>query len=148
MQVSLYATDPAAGYKVALEQPTTHASRSCCAVLWSLARHLGVAMRGTGRAAAMALLTRGVSLLPRSAGGAGGSAFTDLLLFERSMQRSYAQHAEGEGADVGAPLRADVGGRAGAGCREGVMLGAGCRQACAGVAGWSPCRRAVGAGGR
>ncbi|PSC67596.1 hypothetical protein C2E20_8752 isoform B [Micractinium conductrix] len=64
-------------------------------VLWSLARHLGVAMRGTGRAAAMALLTRGVSLLPRSAGGAGGSAFTDLLLFERSMQRSYAQHAEG-----------------------------------------------------
>ncbi|KAL4440152.1 hypothetical protein ABPG75_003153 [Micractinium tetrahymenae] len=64
-------------------------------VLWSLARHLQAAMRGTSRAAAMALLTRGSALLPRSAAGAGASAFTDLLLFERSMQRGFTQHADG-----------------------------------------------------
>ncbi len=50
-------------------------------------------MRGTSRAAAMALLTRGSLLLPRSTAGGGTSAFTDLLLFERSMQHGFTLHA-------------------------------------------------------
>lgn len=65
----------------------------CPAALWVLARNLRAAVRGTSRAAAMALLTRGPSLLPRSVAGAGTSAFGDLLLFERSMQHGFTQHA-------------------------------------------------------
>ena len=50
--------------------------------------------RATGRAAALALMTRS-SLLPRGVAAAGASAFTDLLLFERSMRRGAMKHAEG-----------------------------------------------------
>ena len=66
------------------------------AALWCMWRHLGAAMSGTTRAAAMALMCR-ASLLPRSLAAAGASAYTDLLLFERSMRRNYLQFAEGAG---------------------------------------------------
>lgn len=66
------------------------------ATLWALARQVAAARAGAGRAAALALVSR-TALLPRSAAaaGAGASAYSDLLLFERSMRRGWVQYAEG-----------------------------------------------------
>lgn len=62
--------------------------------LWAAARSLNCAAHGTSRAAAMALITR-TSLLPRHAAAAGGSTYSDMLQFERSMRRFATLQAEG-----------------------------------------------------
>lgn len=71
------------------------------AALWALHRQVDVALGGTARAAATALVARPGSLLPRSATGAGASAVTDLLLFGLSMRNRLQQYLEGGRGGVG-----------------------------------------------
>lgn len=85
--------------------------------LWATVRHVRTARQDVTRRAALALISR-TSLLPRTAAAAaaaavGNSAFSDLLLFERSMQLGWMMYSQGApGVDGAMRAGRRVGGQA------------------------------------